>query len=85
MLFCRASRKLNLRHLRDTSDPFSVTENIFIEHYRLSKSCALHLINFLKDKIDVPLVGIPFHLIVLSALFFIVMVPTNVPLEQTTT
>lgn len=64
--------KVQRKTLRDSSNPFDVGDSYFIRHYRLNKSTAKYLIDFLEPHCipDTHLNTIPFHLRVLCSLIF---------------
>ena len=63
---------LRLRHLRDTSDPFDVTESAFISIYRLPKAAVQSILEIFTNAeyIEHTSRRIPMHLRSLCALHF---------------
>lgn len=55
--------RLERRNLRDTQDPFSIPEDIFVNYYRLPKTEANNLIQILQNHVRQPgnTNAIPFH------------------------
>lgn len=53
--------RVNMRHLRDVSNPFTLPDNIFTARYRLSKDLTLALIEELRPFLRAPerITGVP--------------------------
>lgn len=62
--------KIQLRSLRDTLNPFQVSESSFKKSYRMNQTIALILIDLLKPHDLHPWSDIPFYLRVLAAINF---------------
>lgn len=65
--------RIKRRHLRDTEDPFSITDTQFIANYRITKAMVREIVQTLQPHADllVRRTGIPFHLKLLATLSFL--------------